>query len=277
MTSASTSSDASATRRDDSYQNGVAGEIARLPQRPAPDLRQGYRLHGCEPGDSQVQVIISQAALQQADAHSRSNLAVELGGALLGHAFRAGDRVYVEVLAALAAVSQDHGPVHFTFTADAWAQLHQDLASHYPELNMIGWFHTHPDLGVFFSVDDVVVHSAAFVQPWHLALVLDPVRAEGCFFGWQNDTAAAQITPLAGFYERLDEQPESVVDWHMPPTRTIRSSQTFIEQARQMSAVLLPDNEWPALPPISPWWGVFMGGLSLLLSLILLLERLLAR
>ena len=36
----------------------------------------------------------------------------------------------------------------------------------------------------------------------------------------------------------------------------------------------LSHNPAPALPPISPWWGVALGALSLLISLGLLIERL---
>ena len=85
----------------------------------------------------------------------------ELGGALLGHAYRYKTGVVVEVKAALPAVSSDHGPVHFTFSADSWSKLHRDRTAHYSNLDIIGWFHTHPDLGVFYSRDDVVVLSAA--------------------------------------------------------------------------------------------------------------------
>lgn len=207
MTSASTSSETAVA-------TAATNLFAELPQRELPAPAETWLLHGRAPGEGRAVVVMRQTALLQVSAHSRSNLNVELGGALLGRAYRHGEGVVIEVQAALPAISQDHGPVHFTFSADSWSRLHQDRAAHYPDLDIIGWFHTHPDLGVFYSSDDVVVHSAAFTQPWHVGLVVDPVREEAAYFGW----VAGALTPLDGFYELPDRQPEPIVPWRIVPT-----------------------------------------------------------
>ncbi len=216
MTSASTFSDPVAAKRPSSTPNNLETnvplqhEVQTLAERPFPDLNNGYFLHGEEPTeDADVWVITRQSALEQIRTHSISNLRTELGGVLLGHAYRAGKRLLVVVKAAMPAVSQDHGPVHFTFSADSWTQIQKDRAEQYPGLDIVGWFHTHPALGVFYSGDDVVVHSAAFTLPWHVGLVVDPIRNEACFFGWEQ----GELVPFAGFYEKLDEQPTPIVKW----------------------------------------------------------------
>ena len=189
--------------------NGHREAIAGLPFRQLPAPTADWLRHGNTPGESQPVVLMHQTALLQVNAHSRSRLDCELGGALLGHAYRYKTGVVVEVKAALPAVSSDHGPVHFTFSADSWAKLHRDRTAHYAQLDIVGWFHTHPDLGVFYSSDDVVVHSAAFTQPWHAGLVVDPVREEAAFFGWVDGA----LRPFDGFYELRERQPETVVPW----------------------------------------------------------------
>lgn len=183
--------------------------IAALPFRQLPAPPTEWLHHGGVPAEGQPLVLMHQTAIAQVVAHSRSNTGYELGGALLGHAYRYKKGIVVEVKAALPAVSADHGPVHFTFSADSWSKLHQDRAAHYSNLDIIGWFHTHPDLGVFYSSDDVVVHSAAFTLPWHVGLVVDPVREEASFFGW----VTGSLTPLTGFYELPERQPETLVPW----------------------------------------------------------------
>jgi proteasome lid subunit RPN8/RPN11 len=160
-------------------------------------------------------ILNSQAALAQIEEHSISNLRSELGGVLLGHAYRNGQRLVVDVLAALPAQTVDHGPVHFTFTADAWSQIHRDKEAKYAQLEIIGWFHTHPGLAVFYSSDDVVVHSAAFTLPWHIGLVVDPLRSEAAYFGWQQ----GKLAHIPGFYELLDQQSESVIPWRAVKTQ----------------------------------------------------------
>lgn len=199
--------------------------IAALPFRHLPAPAGEWLLHGETPTDRHPVVLVHQTAILQITAHSRSNMNCELGGALLGHAYRHKTGLIVEVKAALPATSADHGPVHFTFSADSWSKLHQDRAAHYSNLDIIGWFHTHPDLGVFYSSDDVVVHSAAFTLPWHVGLVVDPVREEAAFFGW----VTGNLTPLDGFYELPERQPETQVSW-----RAVRTS--VWDQPYQMQA-----------------------------------------
>lgn len=215
--------------------------LAGLPFRQPPAPPSDWLLHGEVPSEGQPVVLIHQTALLQIIAHSRSNLACELGGALLGHTYRYKSGIVVEVKAALPAMSADHGPVHFTFSADSWSRLHRDRATHYSNLDIIGWFHTHPDLGVFYSSDDVVVHSAAFTLPWHVGLVVDPVRDEAAFFGW----VAGELSPLGGFYELPERQPETQVPWQIVRTSVWDHAYEAEPQAEQNSHVVLARNTRP--------------------------------
>jgi proteasome lid subunit RPN8/RPN11 len=224
-------------------------------------------VHGEFPGQKQIRVIVSQTAIEQIQAHAISDLDREVGGVLLGRVARHQAQTFLEVLAGLPVSTVDHGPVHFTFTADAWAKMNRDREATYPDLDVVGWFHTHPGLGVFYSSDDVVVHSAAFTLPWQVGLVLDPLQGEACFFGWEQTPAGREIMPIAGFYEWLDQRQGTILGWEV----------THRPNWRDDSHVRLAGSGWPALPGISPWWGFFLGLLSLLLSLGLLLERLLTR
>jgi proteasome lid subunit RPN8/RPN11 len=221
--------------------NGHREAIAGLPFRQLPAPTADWLRHGATPGESQPVILMHQTALLQINAHSRSRLDCELGGALLGQAYRYKTGVVVEVKAALPAVSSDHGPVHFTFSADSWAKLHRDRTAHYPQLDIVGWFHTHPDLGVFYSSDDVVVHSAAFTQPWHAGLVVDPVREEAAFFGWVD----GGLRPFDGFYELRERQPESVIPWRAVRT-TVWDGPYEPEPAAAMpSQIVLPRSARP--------------------------------
>lgn len=236
-------------------------------------------LHGRKPSQDQVQVAISQVALRQIEGHSTGDMSRELGGVLMGHVVEEEGSFLVKVEAALPVKTEDHGPIHFTFTADAWAQLHEDRALRFPDLDIVGWFHTHPNLGVFYSADDVIVHSAAFVMPWQVGLVFDPILGEGCLVGWHdnsNNSGKARLSGIDGFYELLDVQETSVVNWRFVESAVWQQG-GFSETGHELSnQVYAPANDWPFLPAISPWWGVILGGLSLLISLLLLIDRLIA-
>ncbi len=234
-----------------------------LPVRQPP-LTDKCWLHREQPVPGQPYVIISQQAIEQINRHANSNLHSELGGALLGKAYRYEDKVFVEIMAALPAISPDHGPIHFTFDADTWTHIQKDRSTHYPDLDIVGWFHTHPALGVFYSSDDVVVHSAAFTLPWHIGLVVDPEIREVGFFGWVN----GQLAPFSGCYELLDQQSEPLMPWKV--VRTAVWYDGSYEADDLQPGVYTPKSPAPALLGVSPRVGLLVGLLGLLLSIVLL-------
>ncbi len=266
MTSASTFSDPIVPESEPNR------DVLSLPIRPSPPIPPSAILHGHPLPQSQVTVLNSQIALEQVRVHSISNLRAELGGVLLGHAFRQDEQLFVEIKAALPAQNDDHGPVHFTFTADAWRQIHHDREAHYPELEIVGWFHTHPGLNVFYSSDDVVVHSAAFTQPWHVGLVVDPLRNESCYFGWENGV----LTPFSGFYELTDQQESPIAPWNVVKTAVWHQDETENFYAAQETEghpmpLYYSDNSLGNLIPDKVQFMLAAGVVGLLLSFFLLI------
>lgn len=258
-----------------------------VPNRSAPETSPDWLanclLHGERPQPHQVGIVLSQEALRQIDAHCRTDFHRELGGVLLGKAFQRQGQQWVAIAAALPATSSDHGPIHFTFTADVWAKINRDREAYHPQMAIVGWFHTHPDLGVFYSADDVVVHTVAFRELWHVGLVVDPVRQDACFFGWDQqelrDGLERAILPIEGFYERTDEQPQTVTNWRIGRDRAwnrrperLAATMSGVTQADDLTPTenqyLLPPNSWPALAPGVALW---VGLLSLVISFCLLL------
>jgi hypothetical protein len=49
-------------------------------------------------------------------------------------------------------------------------------------LAVVGWVHSHPGLGAFFSGTDRRTQRAFFAQPWQVGAVIDPVRHEEAWF-----------------------------------------------------------------------------------------------
>jgi proteasome lid subunit RPN8/RPN11 len=169
----------------------------------------------------------------------------------------------VEISAALPAHSDDHGPIHFTFTADAWARIHKDRAARHPNLSIVGWFHTHPGLGVFYSSDDVVVHSAAFTLAWHVGLVVDPISKEASFFGWK----AGAVTPIGGFYA----SDEALVPWKAVQTAVWDheySADDYDQRVNSVEPPEMPDFR-AAFDSIPPKTGFTVGLMGIALALLL--------
>lgn len=242
-------------------------ETPALPEREPPLHEGRYRRHGPAAAGDALQIIVQPRALEEIEAHSNSQTSSELGGVLLGRAFRHEGQQYVEVEATLPAPSEDRGPFHFTFNADVWAHVNREREAAFPGLQIVGWFHTHPGLGVFFSGDDVVVHSAAFVMPWHIALVVDPLHNEAGFFGWQG----REIVPLAGCYELQGNGEDGASAF---PWRLVRANvwdETFEEHLAQRAG--LASNvrtATPGWPAPGPWLAVGTGLAGVFIALLIL-------
>ncbi|HPS90661.1 MAG TPA: Mov34/MPN/PAD-1 family protein [Methanothrix sp.] len=54
-------------------------------------------------------------------------------------------------------------------------------------LSVVGWYHTHPGIGIFLSGTDKNTMFRHFNNPSSIALVLDPKRNTWGFFGWDEE------------------------------------------------------------------------------------------
>src|SRR5262249_22696216 len=67
-----------------------------------------------------------------------------------------------------------------------WSRINQEMDTRFAHLKIVGWYHSHPDFGIFLSDRDLFIQQHFFSGPGQLALVVDPVReAEGVFI-WQE-------------------------------------------------------------------------------------------
>jgi proteasome lid subunit RPN8/RPN11 len=119
--------------------------------------------------------------------HAVGSLPNETGGFLLGRvAFDARQgswHIEVDETVPVDPLSQD--PVHFSFT---WRDVDRVRTHRESQRKaLLGWYHTHPDLGVFLSETDLEkTHRVLFAEPFQLALVYDPVRGRAGYFFWEG-------------------------------------------------------------------------------------------
>jgi hypothetical protein len=87
-------------------------------------------------------------------------------------------------------------------TANVWPNLQQQLVK--LKRHLLGWYHSHPPMGVTMTPGDVEAHFAYFPQPWQVALVvgLGEHGPEAGFFRPIAGAAAPDV-PLH-FFEILD-------------------------------------------------------------------------
>lgn len=119
--------------------------------------------------------------------HATEALPNETGGFLIGRvAYDHRDGCWhLEIEETVPVEPESQNPVHFTFT---WRDVDR-VRSYREEHNkaLIGWYHTHPDIGIFLSETDLErTHRVLFSEPFQVALVYDPVRGRAGYFFWEG-------------------------------------------------------------------------------------------
>ncbi len=158
------------------------------------------------------QVYIKSEALQNLKTHLRSNLKVEQGGILFGNAYQDPvDGIYVEITAAVPAPATIGTGAHLEFTSDSWLGIMDHAKHQHPQDNIVGWYHSHPNLGVFMSGTDMNTQEAFFSHPWCLSIVCDPVRNKTGYFLGKNATKVEPVEfayPHTLTYQTAPQQPD---------------------------------------------------------------------
>ena len=163
----------------------------------------------------QVEIFLTQNAYIRMCAHAGSDLLNEVGGWMAGKYCQdqiSGDK-FVVIDTVLPAPYTDRGSTHLTFTGDTQVALYGHLENYYPNKVLLGWYHTHPSMGVFFSHWDAWLHQNFFPHFWQVALVIEPHTSTGGFFIRQMN-GNLDTRHYFGFYELTNRRHHSVVFWH---------------------------------------------------------------
>ena len=156
--------------------------------RPDQDAHFAIRAIG-SPRDRDMPIFVDLDVMRDMEAHSISNTKVELGGIMLGRQFTDSDgQPYVVVTESLRAKHYEATRGSFKFTHDTWSQISSDRSKLHPDLEMVGWYHTHPGWTVFLSPMDLFICNSFFNGPQNVALVIDPCNDDRGWFQWNQKT-----------------------------------------------------------------------------------------
>ena len=161
-----------------------------------------------------VKVFLSQSAFCRISLHSTSEMDDEVGGALVGLLCmdRDSGEQFVVVQHMLPARHTRQGSVYLTFTQDTIVDFHEEIEKNYNGKRIVGWYHTHPRMGIFLSHYDTWLHNNFFPEAWQVALVVEPHKALAGFFV-RRDDGALDPTRYFGFYELNGNMGRSMVNW----------------------------------------------------------------
>lgn len=177
-------------------------DFSRLPHRSLVKLSSGRT--------PSFQVVFRQSALNRIHAHGDSSPRAEICGVLVGDVYQDDTGAFLLVEHIIEGQSSTSSAGQVTFTADTWQHIQLQMDKQYPDLRIVGWYHTHPGHGVFLSEMDIFLHESFFGLPWQTALVYDPRNGEeGVFSASQGQAHRLE------FLTELDE-PAATQTFHSP-------------------------------------------------------------
>ena len=123
----------------------------------------------------------------------------ECGGLLLGEVFADGDDPArsraVLVTQAVAAEEFASTGISLRMSSDVWERARGRLG---PLELVVGWYHSHPGLGAFFSVTDRRTQRAFFAHAYGIGWVVDPSTGESAWFVGSETTPPGRVYYCVG-------------------------------------------------------------------------------
>lgn len=110
-------------------------------------------------------------------AVSRSDDKLEVMGLLLGSVYEDGGIPYA-LVRDVATTDLDASSVSVRFERDGFEKLFESLDGACFNYILVGWYHSHPGHRCFLSATDIDTQMRMFNQPFHSAIVVDPINAE---------------------------------------------------------------------------------------------------
>ena len=110
----------------------------------------------------------------------------EVGGILVGDALRDENGPYIRVDDIIEALHAEESGTELTITHATWNHIHEQMDSTHKGKRILGWYHTHPNFGIFLSERDQFIQQSFFNLSFQIALVYDPVRKVHGVFSWRD-------------------------------------------------------------------------------------------
>jgi len=137
------------------------------------------------PGEPRV--FLEVAAERLIEEHTHSEMNREVCGILLGAAGQDESGCFTHVTRAIEGKFADQRGTSVTFTHETWDYVYKMIADEGNTEAIVGWYHSHPGFGVFYSSHDTFIQRHFFGQPWQVGIVVDPSTSQRGVFANVND------------------------------------------------------------------------------------------
>ncbi len=141
-------------------------------------------------GKQNFRVFFERKIHERIAAHAAEKLTLEICGVLVGHWRRDADGPFVVVEESIRCDKALSNACDVTFTHEAWNEVHQQMDSKFTDRDIVGWYHSHPNFGIFLSDRDCFIQEHFFNGPGQIAYVVDPVNGVEGVFNWRGGKSA---------------------------------------------------------------------------------------
>ena len=121
--------------------------------------------------------------------HASEDTSIEICGVLVGEWKKDANGPFARISDFIRCDDAASKNTEVTFTHESWAQINNEMDSRYSDKRIIGWYHSHPDFGIFLSDRDMFIQEHFFNGPGQIAYVVDPVRKLEGVFEWRHGKA----------------------------------------------------------------------------------------
>ncbi|PJB28572.1 hypothetical protein CO110_09215 [Candidatus Desantisbacteria bacterium CG_4_9_14_3_um_filter_40_11] len=135
-------------------------------------------------------IFVDMAALIKVYRHAKSSSQKEVGGFLIGYPMLEKEKLFVQITDVTPAQHIQSTGEALSFSHQTWKMLDCQMSERFRDKYVLGWYHTHPGIGLFLSPYDTFIHNHFFSLFWQIALVIDPATENHMFFSKKNKKLA---------------------------------------------------------------------------------------
>ncbi|MEW6097418.1 MAG: Mov34/MPN/PAD-1 family protein [bacterium] len=136
--------------------------------------------------DKELSIFIDTDTFLDVRKHAQKRTDREVGGFLIGDAMQEKENLFIQITHLMKVQEIQHKSGEFIFTHGVWKMIDSIMSERYPDKQLLGWYHTHPGIGLFLSPEDKFIQNNFFNHPWQVTLVLDPLTKYQLFYYSKN-------------------------------------------------------------------------------------------
>ena len=140
------------------------------------------------PREGELRISIEKKAYAEILAHAKDEPDYEICGVLIGKLKQDKHGLWLHLQHTIRGEGANQKGAQVTFTHEAWNHINKVWDKEFPQLGIVGWYHTHPGFDIFLSDMDKFIHNSYFDNPNQVAYVYDPHQGTEGFFRKVKDT-----------------------------------------------------------------------------------------